>query len=375
MTGTKRFMAALRREEPDRVPMWELIVNEPTLSAWGATSLEDFTEQEDLDAITIFEGMPLRPVNADESDELTWRGRTVETESGQDVVDEWGIVWGMTEFGIPYPVTGPIRSEADLRAYTPPDPDAGDRLASLGAAVERFKGRRAIVFLTHDGFEFPHYLRGGMDRLFMDYIDNPKLAHDLAEMVADYKIRLMRRAIEMGADAIVAGDDYAGREAPVMSPTHFRELILPYLKRSVEAAHEAGSLYIKHTDGNIWSLMDMMVDAGIDAIDPLEPIAAMDIGEVKKRYGDRVALIGNVDCTELLPHGTTDEVEDAVKETLAKAAPGGGYIMASSNSIHPAVKPENYRAMVDAGRKWGTYPLDAAMVADYRDRNYISRWC
>ena len=374
MTGTDRFMAALRREEPDRVPMWELIVNEPTLSTWGATTLEDFTEQEDLDAITIFEDMPLRPVVASETDTLTWRGRTVQTEAGQDVVDEWGIVWGMTEFGIPYPIDGPIRSEADLKTYTPPDPDAGDRLASLRAAAERFKGHKAIVFLTHDAFEFPHYLRGGMDHLFIDYIENPKLAHDLAEMVADYKIRLMRRAIELGADAIVAGDDYAGREAPLMSPAHFREFILPCLKRSIDAAHDAGAPYIKHTDGNIWSLMDMMVDAGIDAIDPLEPIAGMDIGEAKDRYGNRVALIGNVDCTELLPHGTTGDVEEAVKETLAKAAPGGGYIMASSNSIHPAVKPENYRAMMDAGRKWGGYPLDTAMVEAYRGRNYISRW-
>jgi uroporphyrinogen decarboxylase len=240
--------------------------------------------------------------------------------------------------------------------------------------VERFKRRRAIVFLTHDGFEFPHYLRGGMDHLFMDYIENPGLAHDLAEMVADYKIRLMRRAIELGADAIVAGDDYAGREAPVMSPAHFREFILPYMARSVDAAHDAGVPYIKHTDGNIWSLMDMMVDAGIDAIDPLEPIAGMDIGEVKSQYGDRVTLIGNVDCTELLPNGTTADVEDAVKETLAKAAPGGGYIMASSNSIHPAVKPENYRSMMATARRWGTYPLDASMIDTYRNRNYINRW-
>jgi uroporphyrinogen decarboxylase len=247
-------------------------------------------------------------------------------------------------------------------------------LRSLQAAVRRFKGRRAIVFLTHDGFEFTHYLRGGMDNLFMDYIENPGLVHELSEMILDYKIRLMQRAIDAGADAIVSGDDYAARKGPLMSPRHFREFVLPYLARSVAAAHAGGVPYIKHTDGNLWSILDMMVEAGIDALDPIEPIAGMDIGEVKRRYGDRLALVGNVDCTRLLPNGAPAEVEEAVKETLAKAAVGGGHILASSNSIHPAVRPENYRAMVAAARRWGRYPLDEAMVRDYSRRNYIRRF-
>jgi len=355
-------MAALARQEPDRVPVWELIVNDPTLTAWGATSLTEFTEQEDLDGITIFEDAQVQVVDGGNG-------------HGTRLVDDWGIIWGMAELGIPYPVTGPIESSADLRRYTPPDPEADFRLATLRGAVARFKGERAIVFLTHDGFEFPHYLRGGMDRLMLDYMDDPGLAHDLAEMVTDYKIRLMQRAVEAGADAVVSGDDYAGRMAPAMSPAHFREYVLPYLRRSVAAAHELGVPYIKHTDGMIWPLMEMMVEeAGVDAIDPLEPIAGMDIGEVKEKYGDRIAVIGNVDCTELLTAGSPAEVEEAVKETIAKAAPGGGFILASSNSIHPAVRPENYRAMARAGRQWGQYPLDADMVAEYRQKDYMARW-
>jgi uroporphyrinogen decarboxylase len=116
-----------------------------------------------------------------------------------------------------------------------------------------------------------------------------------------------------------------------------------------------------------------MVDAGIDAIDPLEPIAHMDIGEVKEAYGDRIALCGNVDCGELLSRGTPEQVVEAVKETIAKGSPGGGHILASSNSIHPAVKPENYRAMLDAAREFGRSPLDEAMVAEYREKSYIQR--
>lgn len=364
MNGRERFLAALRREQPDRVPIWELIVNEPTRSAWGARSLADFVAAEDLDGITVFEDTPLTPVAADA---IGMAG------IGAAAADPWGIVWRRTEVGIPYPESGPICGPDDLAAYAPPDPDDDARLASLRSAVARFKGERAIVFLTHDAFEFSHYLLGGMDRLLMDYIERPAFVHDLAEVVMAYKLRVMAKAIALGADAIVSGDDYAAGKAPAMSPTHFREYILPYLRRSVEVAHGAGVPFIKHTDGNIWPLLDMMVDeAGIDAIDPLEPLAGMDIGRVKAAYGDRIAVMGNVDCTELLCHGTAHDVEEAVKETIAKAAPGGGFVLASSNSIHPAVKPENYRAMVDAGRRWGRYPLDVEMVRAYRQRDYTA---
>ena len=280
----------------------------------------------------------------------------------------------MTDYGIPYPISGPIQTADDLRRYQPPDPDADYRLASLRAAVERFKGRKAIVFLTHEGFEFPHYLRGGMEHLFLDFVERPSLAHQLAEIVIDYKTRLLRRAVALGADVIVSGDDYASRSGPMISPRHFREFVLPYLRRSIQAAHDAGAPYIKHTDGNIWLLLETLVEAGIDAIDPLEPIAGMDIGEVKRRFGERVALVGNVDCTELLTHASPTDVFEAVQETIAKAAPGGGYILASSNSIHPGVLPDNYRALVQAARRWGSYPLDRRWVEQYSAKNYVARY-
>jgi uroporphyrinogen decarboxylase len=97
------------------------------------------------------------------------------------------------------------------------------------------------------------------------------------------------------------------------------------------------------------------VDTGIDALNPMEPIAGMDIGLVKQKYGSRVCLIGNVDCAYILSQASTAEVEEAVKECIRKAAPGGGHIMSSSNAIHSAVKAENYRTMIEATKKYGKY--------------------
>jgi len=355
MTGYDRFMTALRREQPDRVPLWELLVNRPVIEKlYGPeVSYLDFAAKEDLDGVCVAEDYRRTPL-----DDTHFR-------------DEWGIIWGQGKADAPYPVEPPLKTEADLDRLVPPDPDADHRLKTLEEAVRRFKGDKAIVFLGHDAFEFACNLRG-MDNLLMDYAVNPDLAHRVSRVVVDYKKRVIERALDLGADVALTGDDYAYRHGPMMSPLHFREFILPYLREIVDMAHAKGFPFIKHTDGNVWSIMDMMVyEAGIDGIDPLEPIAGMDIGQVKQKYGHRVCLCGNLDCTVILTRGTKEQVIEAVKETIAKAAVGGGHIMASSNSIHPAVDPELYRTMIWATREFGTYPLDERMVAEYREKNYV----
>jgi len=140
-----------------------------------------------------------------------------------------------------------------------------------------------------------------------------------------------------------------------MSPQHFRELFYPGLKRAVQGFKELGLYVIKHTDGNIWPIIDMIVDTGIDCLDPIDPQGGMDLGEVKAKYGNRVALKGNVDCAHLLSFGEPEEVIQATKKALDQGMPGGGYILSSSNSIHSAVKPENYKAMVDTVKEYGHY--------------------
>ncbi len=257
MNGYKRIMTALKLKEPDRVPVWELIINAPVIKAlYGDISYEDFVEKEGLDGITVFENQ-----------------RIIERYSQTRFKDEWGINWTIEPNGISYPSGGPIKTPADLDKYTPPDPDADYRLDSLKSVVRRFKGEKAIIFLTHDAFEFSHYLRG-MNNLLIDYIENPSLAHRLAEIVIHYKKRVAERAIEEGADIILTGDDYAYRTAPIMSPEAFKEFVLPYLQEMVNLAKSKGVPFIKHTDGNILPIIDMIVDSGINALDPLEWILA-----------------------------------------------------------------------------------------------------
>jgi len=101
----------------------------------------------------------------------------------------------------------------------------------------------------------------------------------------------------------------------------------------------------------------MMVDSGISGLDPIDPQGGMDLAEVKAEFGGRIALKGNVDCAQVLTFGTPDEVVEETRRALRQGAPGGGYILSSSNSIHSAVKPENYRTMLDTLARCGRYPI------------------
>ena len=272
--------------------------------------------------------------------------------------DEWGVVFKSTPevADSDHPIRGPIRTMDDLKKYVPPDPDAPRRLGSLPQLVARYKKKKAIFFIQRTAFMWSVFLNG-FDNLLENFLLQPEFTHALMDMVLNTSLRIARNAIRAGADVIVLADDYASNTSPFFSPAVFREFVLPRLQRMVDVVHEEGAKVVKHSDGNLWPILEGIVNTGTDAIHPLEPVAGMDIGEVKQKYGHKVCLIGNIDCAHLLPEASVSEVEAAVRECIRKASPGGGHMISSSNSIHTSVKPENYRAMIEATRKYGKYPI------------------
>lgn len=342
MNSYQRVKMALERNgEPDRVPIIEFLVDPGVMkrACPEASDQGDFAERVGLDAVgcsTVF-------------------NKTLEHADGT-YSDEWGVIYQAGPEVLAHPIKGPIQDRKDLEAYCPPDPDVSYRLGLLPELVRRFKGEKAILFHHRAAFMWSAYLTG-LDNLLVKFLDEPDFAHTLLYMVYRVNEKIMRNAIRAGADIVVLGDDYASNIGPLMSPAVFDEFLLPYLTRAVRAIHDEGGLVIKHTDGNIWPLLDSIVNSGIDGLNPLEPVAGMDIGAVKRKYGDRVCLVGNIDCGKLLSEGSVEEVEHAVRECIRKASPGGGHIVSSSNSIHSSVKPENFLAMIKAVKKYGDYPL------------------
>lgn len=344
MNSTDRVLTALRCQQPDRVPIVEMVIDPKVAKAAvpDCQAVADCMDKLDMDCVSC--GVRFSPV--ENREDGTW-------------VDEWGVIYKSGPEVVAHPVCGPISSMNDLRAYDPPDPNGPDRLGELPELVGRYKGRRAIMFHQRAAFMWAAYLNG-IDNLLMNMMVEPAFAEALMDMVLEVNIAVVRRAIKAGADVITLGDDYAYNAGPMMSPGLFDKMIRPRLKRMVDVIHEEGALVIKHSDGNLYPLLESIVSCGADGLNPIEPVAGMDLATVKRLVGNRIALVGNVDCGHLLSHGTVEQVRQAVQQCIIDAGPGGGYLLSSSNSIHSSCKAENLKAMVEAGLEFGSYPLDFA---------------
>ena len=348
MNSRERVVAALERKVPDRVPYFECVIDERVMRALlPEGDYFEFNEWFEMDNVSQNRSSWSRD-NVDFIDEEKGLFR-----------DKWGVIRAFGPESTPAPIEGPIKRPEDLKTYTAPDPTADDVLGQLPEIVERFKGQKAVTAICRDAYFNPAFLRG-TTQFLMDMIDNPKLVFELIEVCLSYDIPAMQRMVAAGVDVVVLGDDYADKNSTLMSPKHFEKFILPGLKRCVDAAHQAGAYVVKHTDGNIMRIIDVIVETGIDGLNPLEPQAGMDIGLVKEKYGDRIALVGNIDCGYLLSQAPVEEVREVTRRTIETAAPGGGYCLSSSNSIHSSVKPENLLAMRQTLREHGEYPIGGA---------------
>ena len=261
---------------------------------------------------------------------------------------------GTEEHGVA--VENPVRTLDDLHRYQPPDPHAPGRYDSIERLVKRYKGQLAVGVHLNDVFSIPRYL-AGFDTLMMAFAGEPELVAGLVDISVETNLAMAEEVAKRGADFVFTGDDYASAEAPFVSPTMFREYLYPGLKRVMGGFRELGLPVIKHSDGNILPLLDMILDAGIDCLDPIDPMAGLDMADFKRQYGHRIALKGNVNCAQTLAFGTEKQVVEETIDAIRKGGEGGGLIVSSSNSIHSSVKPGNYLAMWNAIRMYGQYPL------------------
>ena len=341
LTSSERVMRVLRREEPDRVPHFEWLIDKKVQQALcpGCKDHNDFAVRMGHDAILVgpkFEKTEVGPKR--------WRS-------------EWGYVSQLTAEAHGIEVESPIQSMEDFDRYVPPDLHAPGRYAAIEEAVREFKGKKAIGVHLNDVFSLPRYLMG-MESMLLAVIVEPDLVKALVELSVDVNLAMAKEVAARDVDFVWTGDDYAANAGPMISPESFRDILYPGLCRVIGGFKELGLPVIKHTDGNLWSIIDMIIDSGITCLDPIDPQAGMDLVEVKAKYGHAVALKGNVDCAATMTFGSREETIEETKRALRQGAPGGGFILSSSNSIHSGVKPENYLALMQTLEKHGRYPID-----------------
>jgi uroporphyrinogen decarboxylase len=198
----------------------------------------------------------------------------------------------------------------------------------------------------------------GGDRMVefvMKLSDKPQEMKDNAARRVDDALARGERFRKQGLlDGWCLCADYCFNDNPFLSPDMFDEFITPYMIRLVQGYRDMGFYVIKHTDGNIMPILDALISANPHALHSLDPQGGVDIAEVKRLIGDRMCLIGNVNCA-LLQTGTDEEVIESARYALKHGMPGGGYVFATSNCVYTGMPLERYELMLDVWRREGNY--------------------
>jgi len=340
MSSRERVLTALHREEPDRVPYCELGIDRALatrLMGWGepqtqAANLESNPYQvEEAKAIASFLKM----------DNICYVLRApvyAQKQAGQD--------------GRLFYTEGMIKSEADLTLMKLPDPHDSALYAEAEVFV-REKGDLALWFVTRIGI-FSTMLSLGLENFALALYENRLLVEAVLARYCAWSAAVAERVCRLGFDVYVSTDDMAFKSGPFFSPKTFREVVLPHYRR---VAEKITLPWVIHSDGNLRPFLDDLVGLGIAGLHPIEK-GAMDIRDMKRRYGNQLCLLGNVDLN-ILGIGTPQEVKAEVRALIRDVAPGGGYIATSGNSLAAYLRPENVLALTQAVQRYGQYPIRA----------------
>ncbi|TEU19272.1 MAG: hypothetical protein E3J21_04245, partial [Anaerolineales bacterium] len=269
MKPRERVLTALEHQEPDRVPRFEIWIDDCMVDELGQSDLQSAHVNLGLDCVMIPSPYP--------AGSNAWR----------DGVDEWGRIWKNGFY-----VDGVVDTEADLERYSPPL-DYVDKFFDMDRVKEVMElyPDHCFIYGSHIGPFTAGYMAMGFERFFLHLLQKPAFVHKLLQARTEWCIAMYRKAVSLGVDVAVLGDDAGHNKGPMISPEMWREFILPYHRRIVE---ELAVPVIWHSDGAIESLLPMAIEAGFVGVHPLEPAAGMDLGKVKREFGGDLAMIGNV---------------------------------------------------------------------------------
>jgi uroporphyrinogen decarboxylase len=238
--------------------------------------------------------------------------------------------------------------------FVHPNPDTFDECARL-IEIIRQKTNDRYFLMRHGDVTYGIPEGEALVAFCRRLKESPRSLKDEMEAAVDQQLRTAECYQKAGGlDGFALCSDYCFNKGPFLSPEQFSEFVTPYLSQLIRGYRQLGFYVIKHTDGNIMPILDQLVEANPHALHSLDPQAGVDIAEVKRRYGDRLCLIGNVNCG-LLDSGSEQAVVESTRYALQHGMPGGGYIFSTSNCVYTGMPLVKYELMLDIWRKEGNY--------------------
>jgi uroporphyrinogen decarboxylase len=250
--------------------------------------------------------------------------------------------------------TGAVTSWNEFKTFPWPTIDEVD-FTPVENAVRFLPKKMKIISGTLSGVFEESWMLMGFETFALKLIEDYSLVKAVVDRVGTLMYEIIDKVTQIdGVGAIWHSDDIAYKTSTLLSPEHYRKLIFPWYRRFGNLVHARELPFMYHSDGCLWDVMDDLVDCGYNSIHPVEPLS-MDIFELKKRYGDTLCIIGNIEVDSFLTRGTPQMIEREVKRKIEGLSTGGGYCCGSSNTIPEWVPYENFVAMIDAIEKYGNY--------------------
>lgn len=279
--------------------------------------------------------------------------------------DTWGIIWRPAYLGddlLYYEIEDSplsLGTKDELLNHLWPDPSDVQWLHGLRKKATALRKQEDRLLVGHHGdtsiFENARDVRG-MVPFMMDLIRDKSYAHALLEKITEIQCKKMAAYLgEVGdyLDVVCIGDDLGGQEHPLISPALYRDMIKPYHKRYINTIKQhTNAILHMHSCGTVQYFLDDLIELGVDIINPVQVSArGMNPELLKKQFGQRISFWGGIDTQHILPHGSPEDVRQAVRSTMKVLASGGGYVLSAVHNIQNDVPPENIVAMFDEANK------------------------
>ncbi len=328
MTNRERVICALKHQPPDRVPY------QVGFTAAARDAMEERYGQKWSAALdNCFHG-----VSTASGPLQGWLSETVWQ-------DDFGVQWDRSvdrDIGV---VCNCLLPERNLDHLTFPEPRDPRRWEGFESAVAAAQDRCVQFCIGFSLFERAWTLRG-MENLLVDMLEAPAFVDDLFDMICDYNVAMIERAVSYEINVVHFGDDWGAQRGLIMGPEMWERFLAPRLQRMYGAAKDGGKLVSIHSCGKVQELFPRLIELGLDCFNPFQP-EVMDPWEMKHEFGDRLAFWGGVSTQRLLPYASPDEVRAEVQRLLEGIGEGGGYICAPAHSIPGDARPENVMAMIE----------------------------
>jgi len=371
MNSKERVLTTISHNEPDRVPTsmnaspWVLYRLKKAL---GVSSDKELMARLNIDIFDMRgidgQGKVIPRYIGPACHRVTSNGELLPLGCpGMAPRDMWGIELKVvdTPYGKMFQHKPPPLSDAEslkeLENYDWPNPDWFE-YDTIPIQLEQWSDY-AVLCSGASIFQHPTFLRG-MDKLLMDLVLNPDMANFIIDKFTDFYYEYFRRIFNEAGDMIDIfwiADDFGGQDNLIISPELFREFFVPRLKRLIGMAKEYNIKVLLHSDGNIRPIIPILIDLGVDILDPIQPEAKdMNPKEIKEEFGDKLCLRGGISVQKVLSKGTEHEVREEIKKRIEQLAPGGGYILSPGHPVLQVDIPtKNIIAMYEAAQEYGSY--------------------